>query len=259
MSPAAVRFVYDDWGIRNNEVFASRLVAAAHRQGLAAELCVLSARRPPLRLAPVDIAVIRSRVPGLRAAAASSAGLAVNGPKIALVGNDKLALARFLANQRIPHPRTWMASSHPPSMADTVLKPRFGHGGQGVQEGRNPLCGLDSFILQDLVVGAGSDIRVYVAGQEPFACVARSASSGFRSNLRLGASVRAVTLGPEQAALVARLISLLGPGYYGIDLIGPPAEPVVMEIEDVVGARALYTLGIADPAVALARWIASLA
>ncbi len=258
MTRPSLRFVYDEAGFKRNEVFAARLMKAARKAGIAPELCVLPTRSPIPRLTPVDIAMIRSRVPELRSAATGSAGLAVNNPKIALLGNDKLALARFLSRHQIPHPLTWMASALGPCREQLIQKPRFGHGGLGVGKVSNPRCGLDSFILQEPVLGADQDVRVYVVGDHPLACVARSATSGFRSNLRFGATARATTLESEQKALVIRLISLLGPGYYGIDLVGPPAKPMVMEIEDLVGARALYMLGIVDPAMAVASWMASL-
>jgi glutathione synthase/RimK-type ligase-like ATP-grasp enzyme len=85
--------------------------------------------------------------------------------------------------------------------------------------------------------------------------VERSAADGFRANVSLGASIRLVEPTEHERAFVMRIVGLVGPGYYGVDIVTGPTGSVLMEIEDVVGSRSLYRLGVHDHAVAVLRWV----
>ena len=248
--------IYDRRQLLGNEFFLESLIEAARNNGLEASVRLAQGANLEGSLAGFDAAIIRSRSVTLRLTiSVSGIPLVINSPLLALVGNDKLAQDRFLWRNGIP--RIPCVRRVCPR-GDYVVKPRFGHGGAGVRRLRDSpggLAGLDSFVLQPFMPDADHDIRTWVIGDEQVASVDRFSERDFRANLSLGASVAEVDLPLQARSLVKRLIELLGPGYYGVDLIRGSEGYLVSEIEDLVGSRSLYMLGIADPADRLMRWI----
>jgi glutathione synthase/RimK-type ligase-like ATP-grasp enzyme len=51
------------------------------------------------------------------------------------------------------------------------------------------------------------------------------------------------------------VVERLGDGYYGVDTVSGPHGPMVMEIEDLVGARSLYRIGITNHANRVMKWL----
>jgi glutathione synthase/RimK-type ligase-like ATP-grasp enzyme len=202
-----------------------------------------------------QVVIARTRNISIRRRLEREGLLVINSSKLALIGNDKLATFSFLKNNGLPVVDTTTSARMPPSNS-AVIKPRFGHGGNGVRLARLPGWSFDGFVAQPFLPGANSDERAYVIGSSVAAWVGRNNQTDFRSNLSQGATPRIVTPSKESLLIATRIIELLGPGYYGIDIFETDEGPAVNEIEDVVGARSLYQLGLADPARLLIGWIA---
>lgn len=184
-----------------------------------------------------------------------------NNAKVAEICNDKAMTYQYAAQTGIPIIDTWFVRNN--ELKDyikriampTVVKAVDGHGGSQVflleeTDGNKPemieeilskIKGSD-LVLQPLTGKKNSDLRVYVIGKEIIAAVMRTAITGFRSNYSLGGQVQLYELSEDEKITVDKIINLFEFGLVGIDfLIGDHGELIFNEIEDVVGARMLYS------------------
>lgn len=133
-----------------------------------------------------------------------------------------------------------------------VIKSCSGHGGSEVyfiqdakayREWIEHSCQAgQAYVLQQAASDLGKDVRVYVVGNQISASVLRTSDEDFRSNYCLGGQVRLYELSQEERELVERVISGLSIGMAGIDFIFHDGRMVFNEIEDMAGARGLYSL-----------------
>jgi glutathione synthase/RimK-type ligase-like ATP-grasp enzyme len=254
MAPT-VAIYYDRDQLRSNSFFLDALVSA----GRSFEARVIPVVGPEelesIRFDDLDAMLVRSRSLRQRIWLAKRVPHVINSPLLALLGNDKLAQYLWCKKYGFATPELYIVGVAPSPL--WVTKPRFGHGGQGVRmiEGRRWHEGSSMMVAQEFAVGANSDHRHYVVGTSVVATVERKAISDFRSNLSLGAHVSAAIPAEEERNLVRAVVERLGAGYYGVDIVSGPDGPMVMEIEDLVGARSLYRLGIADHANRVMKWL----
>lgn len=140
-----------------------------------------------------------------------------------------------------------------------LVKPASGHGGQKVTivqnqaQYREALAKIapDDAVAQRISSDAGKDLRLYVLFGEIIGGVLRTAKSGIISNFKLGGQVvfhrptqKEVWLGEQ---VIRRFQENGAPLYLaGIDLIYHHGEPVINEVEDVVGCRMLYETSSID-------------
>ena len=99
-----------------------------------------------------------------------------------------------------------------------------------------------SFILQNVASEVGKDLRVYVIGKEIIASVLRTSKTGFISNFCKGNDASLYTLKSSEISLVKKIVNLIDADYVGIDFLFDKGNLVLNEIENVVGARMLYSL-----------------
>ncbi len=136
----------------------------------------------------------------------------------------------------------------PPLRPPYVMKPRQGSGGTGVQLIENEATSMSGkqLIAQQLVT-PGKDVRVFVIGKEVIGAVRRTSQTDFRANFTLGGDAELISLGDKERAMVGRLAQILEFGFVGIDFVyGENGDPLLNEIEDVVGSRTLSALSDID-------------
>ncbi|MBR5157401.1 MAG: ATP-grasp domain-containing protein [Clostridia bacterium] len=143
-----------------------------------------------------------------------------------------------------------------------IIKSRNGHGGSEVfrVNTKQDLLGLklenkSGYIAQKIASCLGADVRVYVLGDKPIMAVKRTSSVDFRSNFSLGGKVELFTPADEQLSVIKQLRSEIFSDYAGFDFILHNGNWVLNEIEDVVGARMLYSLSDFDIAEAFIKYI----
>lgn len=143
-----------------------------------------------------------------------------------------------------------------------IIKSRNGHGGSEVFwiNNEQDLLGLklenkSGYIAQKPASTPGVDVRVYVLGGKPIMAVKRTSSVDFRSNFSLGGKVELFTPTDEQLSIIKKLRSGIFSDYAGFDFILHNDNWVLNEIEDVVGARMLYSLSEFDIAEAFIKYI----
>ncbi len=98
------------------------------------------------------------------------------------------------------------------------------------------------YVIQKAASDLGRDVRVYVVGNRITAAVLRTSGTDFRSNYCLGGSVELYHLTEAERRLTERVMAQFSIGMAGIDFIFHNGSMVFNEIEDMAGARGLYSL-----------------
>lgn len=185
------------------------------------------------------------------------AGIRVfNRPFITKIGNDKAEAYRYMQQRNIPVMPTLYGTQTPPKWYPAVVKSCDGHGGTEVflirdhtewlkwkeQHIKKNNQTVKQYVIQQAASSAGKDIRIYVVGNKIKAAVLRTSQTDFRSNYCLGGNVQMYNLSSKERELAERVIEGLSIGMAGIDFIFHKDQMMFNEIEDVAGARALYSL-----------------
>ncbi|MFV0343733.1 MAG: RimK family alpha-L-glutamate ligase [Anaerocolumna sp.] len=184
-----------------------------------------------------------------------------NNATVAEICNDKAKTYQYVAQTEIPMISTSFVKNYELKeylmniQEPSVIKAVDGHGGSQVmlldQADLSEVDVMEDIIyrmkgsdvvIQPLTGKKCMDLRVYVIGTNVIAAILRKAKTGFRSNYSLGGHVEVYKLSENELEIVNRVIGLFDFGLVGIDfLIGDEGELIFNEIEDVVGARMLYS------------------
>lgn len=132
----------------------------------------------------------------------------------------------------------------------SVIKPSSGSGGENVFLVKNEnqfkkainSISDENIVIQKPASNLGKDLRVYVIKDKIIASILRVSNSDFRSNYSLGGSAKIYNLSSEEKSIVYKIIELFDFGLVGIDFIFDEGKMIFNEIEDVVGARMLYSI-----------------
>jgi glutathione synthase/RimK-type ligase-like ATP-grasp enzyme len=240
---------YDPWSLARNLAFARALSVGLRRHFGSARIAVVGPGDRVELDAATRVVVARTRDLALRRWLEQRVPTVLNSSLVALIGNDKLAASRWLNAHHLPAPRAIPASLELDDLLlrERVLKPRFGHGGVGVQRlpARSPTpLALDHWLVEPMYAGATRVLRAYVVGSRIAAWTERVATDGLAANVHRGATARLVEPEAGALALAERVRGLLGEGYYGIDIFAHEGAWLVNEVEDVVGARVLRANGM---------------
>lgn len=190
-----------------------------------------------------------------------------NNSFVSAVCNDKALTYQYVAGNGIPILDTWYDREQCKKKGfPIVVKPVDGSGGKGVMLLQNeeelqsalegPLRGR-RVVFQKAASDLGKDLRVYVLGDQVVAGMLRQSHKDFRSNFTLGGSARRYSFTEQELELIHKVIRLFDFGLVGIDFIFDQGKMVFNEIEDVVGARMLYTCTDIDIADRYLEWILS--
>ncbi len=243
-----------------NRWFAGELIARGSGLGLDIRL-LIAGEEDILRLSPPAFAVNRTRDWRLAAALEKRGCRVFNPSETARIGNDKFESHALAGRLGLPQVEYAASENKPERLAaqplgyPVVLKNPYGHGGNEVFLARDEaeLLALaaalpcERVLLEKLCGRPGVDVRAYVLGGEILASVRRESAGGFRANLSLGGSASYYDLNDAERELVARVAAALPMDYAGVDFILDEAGHFLLnEIEDAVGARALYRLGGVD-------------
>ena len=197
-----------------------------------------------------------------------------NNARVCRICNDKRITYQFL--QGLPMPETLFLSpvqKQPPAGTQfpVVLKPACSHGGDRVlvaaneQEWQEAAARIlpEPALQQTVVSEAGRDLRVYVLGGKVLAGVMRTARTGVVSNFKQGGHVALHELTEAERNLAQRVIDRFEQAgaplhMAGVDLLYHNGQPVIGEVEDVVGSRMLYNTSDIDIVKLYLQHIASL-
>lgn len=101
----------------------------------------------------------------------------------------------------------------------------------GGRESADATGKLFPVVVQAYVDKPGHDLRVVVVGRTPVVAIQR-VSEDWRTNTHLGARVQRVEVTAEIDKLCQQVVDVLGPGFYGVDLVEDrvAGELLVLEV-----------------------------
>ena len=173
-----------------------------------------------------------------------------NNSAVSSICNDKMKTYAYAASLGVRIPDTFynldlsVYSPYP-----LVIKPTCGKGGKNVfmlksyedyLSARDAL-GRQPYVVQHPVSDLGKDLRVYVIGKEIVTAMLRTSYHDFRSNFCLGGEASVYDLHDAERAIIQKVIDGFDFGFVGIDFMFHNYQLVLNEIEDVVGARMVYS------------------
>lgn len=172
-----------------------------------------------------------------------------NSSFISRIANDKWKTYEYLSKNNIRLPQTYLVTEDfIPPYYPMVLKPCMGKGGRDVEIVHNyeefqkyrKRC-TEKTIAQRVVSDKGKDLRVYVVGNRIIKAMLRTSQEDFRSNFCLGGKAEEYNLSQWEISEIEKVMKLFDISYAGLDFIFDEGKIIFNEMEDVVGARMLYT------------------
>ncbi len=251
-----ITVLYDEERYAKNQKFAEMLVDACKKYGAEGETLL----KEQLDFNNLPDLVIRRCVDDELTEKLESCGVRVaNNSRVSHIANDKGETYRFFSSHGINMCETLSFDVLPdacPLPFPCVVKASDGHGGaqvfkvennSGYIQARTALEGCKA-VVQPFLSCASNDVRAYMLGGRLLCAVKRTSKEGFRSNFSLGGDVEPYFLSAAENAMVERVSELLDADFVGIDFFPCGDEPILNEVEDVVGTRMLYSLGLCDAA-----------
>ncbi len=248
--------LYDEERYARNGKFAEMLSCSLTKRGIDSEILLKS--QLDFNNLP-DLIIRRCVDNGLTERLESLGVRVVNSSRVSRIANDKGKTCRFFAPYGIKMCETLSFDILPevcPMPFPCIEKAADGHGGTQVFKAENSddyaaarcaLAGCPS-VLQPFLDFACCDVRAYILGGKLLCAVKRTAENGFKSNFSLGGKAEPYQLSAAELAMIDKASALLNADFVGIDFFPNGNEPVLNEVEDVVGTRMLYALGICDAA-----------
>ena len=172
-----------------------------------------------------------------------------NNSHLTQIANDKNLCYQYVSEANIKIQDT-LFNNYSLLSFPLVLKNPLGRGGNEVFliKNENELkekCSLyPSYTLQSYCENKiAKDLRVYVINNKIVKAILRKSTKDFRANYSISKSAEVYELKDNEISLINKVINLFSIDYAGIDfLINENNELIFNEIEDSVGARALYEL-----------------
>ena len=181
--------------------------------------------------------------------------------EIANTCGNKMFMTLLLKKNNIPTPKTYFSFSSESAAKNLekvgfplVIKPVIGSWGRGVM----PLKDKDSmeavfeirnitdnphnriYYLQELIKRPPRDIRVITVGDDPIAAMYRKSSSGFKTNIALGADPELCEITKEIEDIAVKASKVMGGGILGIDMMEDEKNGLVIhEINNTVEFKGL--------------------
>ncbi len=196
-----------------------------------------------------QVAIVRTMNPELSEKLESMGVKVFNSSFISRIANDKWNTYLYLKEKGINLPETYLVTEEfVPPFYPVVLKPACGKGGRDVEIAENYEAYAayrervkEKIIAQRVVSDKGKDLRIYVVGNKIVKAMLRQSETDFRSNFCLGGSASEYELSAWEKEEINRVIACFDIGYAGLDFIFDNGSIIFNEMEDVVGARMLYT------------------
>ncbi|MBQ7876299.1 MAG: ATP-grasp domain-containing protein [Clostridia bacterium] len=196
-----------------------------------------------------DAAIVRTMNPELSEKLEGMGVKVYNSSFISRIANDKWNTYCYLKDKNIRLPETFLVTEDfTPPYYPMVLKPAGGKGGKDVEIVNDEdefLAYKDRvqgrIIAQRVVSDKGKDLRVYVVGNCIIKGMLRVSENDFRSNFCLGGKAVEYDLSEWEKSEIQKVIDQFDIAYAGLDFIFDEGKIIFNEMEDVVGARMLYT------------------
>jgi len=189
------------------------------------------------------------------------------------LAHDKILTHLFLAQNRIPMPRTYLAT---PVTAKRILEEevhypviiKLPHGtqGKGVVFAESYAAAssmLDTiialrqpFLIQEYVETGGKDLRAFVVGGKVVAAMQRVAKKGeARANIHAGAKGKKVAVSEKAREVAIKVAELIGADVCAVDILESGKGPLVIEVNISPGLRGITAATKIDVAKEIAQFV----
>ncbi len=249
--------IYRQEDIEENRHFIEELITSGRNLGIDLRLVVAQNIDVDVPIKEkLDFVLNRSRSQFLAIHFQEANIATFNNTNVAMVGTQKnygYELMDYLGIPCLPY--QLIDHYHDKLMFDYpfVLKPNEGHGGQDVVmvEDQKMYDKIKKnyhlpYIVQQPSEQKGREIRVYVINNRVYKVIEKINNKDFRANFKQGAEVRLSECPNLIDDYVKQIITAIKPFYCGIDFIVDGDKYYFNEIEDAVGSRSLFQLGIKD-------------
>ncbi|MBQ8539927.1 MAG: ATP-grasp domain-containing protein [Clostridia bacterium] len=239
--------VYDKFEAERNRRYIDFYFEKCKEKGVDLELVIVENGVDFSRLP--HVAIVRTMNPNLSEKLEGMGVKVCNSSFISRIANDKWNTYEYLKSKGVRLVETFLVTdTFTPPYYPMVLKPCMGKGGRDVEIVNNyeefsayRKRVTEKTIAQRVVSHKGRDLRVYVVGNRIIKAMLRISETDFRSNFCLGGKAVEYTLSPEEVKEIESIISHFDISYAGLDFIFDEGKIIFNEMEDVVGARMLYT------------------
>lgn len=201
-----------------------------------------------------DCAIMRTYLLGLSLKLEDYGVRVFNNSKVAEVGNNKYLTYNFALNNGISVMETYLSSynNDAPLSFPYIMKSLDGHGGDEVflikskddHQINSKKLQNKPHIVQKIASELGKDLRVYVLGNNIVTGMLRTSDTGFKSNYSLGGRAESVKISQD----IYEIVNIITKNFYcdfvGIDFVFDNGVAKLNEIEDIVGSRMLYSIGL---------------
>lgn len=251
--------IYDTIGAKRNEWFINSLITNFKNYDIDLRLAIIKKNQDIDQevdrllngISNLSFAIVRTIAPKINFILEKKSIKVFNNYNTSFIANDKWKTYLLCRKLGIPTMPTYH-NINSISLQDFpyIIKSSSGHGGVEVFFANN-IVELNEykdafytmkkcFVIQKPCTDLGSDMRIYMLGNEIIASVLRYNIDDFRSNYSLGGNVKIAIPTNYQIEIVKKIVSHLKCDYVGVDFIFDNGKWVLNEIEDVVGARMLY-------------------
>jgi glutathione synthase/RimK-type ligase-like ATP-grasp enzyme len=244
---------YNEERYEKNKYFAASLRAELELLGIKTEICMENNIND---YPNIEFVVMRTFSPGISQELEKKNIKVFNNSYLSKLCNDKHKTYQFFDSiglEYLPYLLIDKNSFKTKKIHfPIVIKSRYGHGGTEVFMADNyndienifNICNEDTLIAQKVANILGKDLRVYVLGGKIINSIMRVSDTDFRSNFSLGGRAYLHELTNKEKLLVDEISKNLEIDFAGIDIMYDEEKPILNEIEDIVGCRMLYSLGI---------------
>ncbi len=261
--------IYREEDIEENRHFIEELITSAQSLGINLRLVVAQNIDIDVPVKErLDFVINRSRSQFLATHFQEANVTIYNHPNVVMVGTQKNYGYELMDYLHVPYLPYQLIDHYDDKLFihfPFVLKPNEGHGGQDVVmvENKETYNKLKAnyplpYIIQKPSEHKGREIRVYMMNNEIYKVVEKYNEKDFRANYKQGAKVRLSECPTLINNYVKQISAAIKPFYCGIDFIVDDDKYYFNEVEDAVGSRSLYDLGIKDTPMQIMRTIKKL-
>lgn len=237
--------IYDEVDIEKNKGYINWLIEEGINYNFSIELCTLKEGYNKTE-ENYDFIINRSRDYKLSEEFEKNHIKTFNNSEFCRLGNDKKLAYEFIEKLNIKYPKIFIKEEEIKNNILKIVKPRSGHGGQGIRLYKEEPIDINENIYQEFIKDYVGDIRFYIINNEiTHSVIRKPKEKSLVSNFTQGGEVTIYNIKEENKEIINKIFSKIHIDYGGIDfLLLKDGRILFNEFEDAVGSRMLSYLGI---------------
>lgn len=237
--------IYDEVDIEKNEGYINWLIEEGINYKFNIELCSLNECHNKIN-ENYDFIINRSRDYKLSEDFERNNIRTFNNSEFCRLGNDKKLSYEFIEKLNIKYPKIFINEEEIKDNILKIVKPRGGHGGQGIRLYKEESIDINQNIYQEFIKDYIGDIRFYIINNEiTHSVIRKPKGESLVSNFTKGGEVTIYNIKEKDREIIKKILDKIHIDYGGIDfLLLNDGRILFNEFEDAVGSRMLSYLGI---------------